>query len=67
MTREERLQRYRQAVVFLAHRRARKAVEAELRSKGIRVTLTSPATINALARDYFAKHREELIAFLAFT
>jgi hypothetical protein len=30
----ERLQLHRQAVMILAHRRAKKAVEADLRSKG---------------------------------
>jgi len=44
------------------HRRGRKAVEAELRSKCIRTTLIRPAKINALAREYLAQHSERLRA-----
>ena len=58
----ERTQQHRQAVMILAHRRARKAVEAELRSKGIRTALIRPAEISLLARDYLAQHSERLKA-----
>jgi hypothetical protein len=58
----ERTQLHRQAVMILADRRAKKAIEAELRSKGIRTTLIRPAEINLLARDYLAQHQERLRA-----
>jgi uncharacterized protein YbjT (DUF2867 family) len=58
----DRAQLHRQAVMILAHRRAKKAVEAELKSKGIRTTLIRPAEISLLAKDYLAQHRERLMA-----
>jgi hypothetical protein len=59
---QERTQRHRQAVMILARQRAKKAVEAELRSRGIRTTLIRPAEISLLARDYLAQHQERLRA-----
>ena len=56
------LQRYRQTVLILAHKRAKREVERELRAKGIRTTLFRPAEISALAHDYLAQHKERLIA-----
>src|SRR5262245_8667514 len=59
---QERIQQHRQAVMIIAHRKAKKAIEAKLRAQGVRLTLVLPAVINAQARDYLAEHREELIA-----
>ena len=56
------MQQHRQAVMVLARQRAKKAVERELRSKGIRTTLIKPAEISLLAREYLAQHRERLRA-----
>ena len=58
----ERLREHRFAVIHLARYRAKKAVEAELKSKGVRVTLVRPAEIRLLAEDYLAQHRERLCA-----
>jgi hypothetical protein len=58
----ERAREHRCAVIHLARYRARREVEGELRSKGIRVTLVRPAEISAQARDYLAQHRERLMA-----
>jgi hypothetical protein len=46
--------------MILAHRRARKAVEVELRSKCIRTTLIRPAEINALAREFYGQLKPAL-------
>ena len=43
-------------VKVLARLAAKKAVQAELRDKGVRVTLVSPAEITALANDYLANN-----------
>jgi len=42
------------AVKVLARLAAKKAVEAELRAKGVRVTLVKPAEISAQANAYLA-------------
>jgi NAD(P)-dependent dehydrogenase (short-subunit alcohol dehydrogenase family) len=46
------------AVKVLARLAAKKAVQAELRSKGVRVTLVRPAAISAQADAYLASHPE---------
>ena len=46
------------AVKVLARLAAKKAVEAELRAKGIRVTLVKPAEITAQAQVYLQSHPE---------
>jgi NAD(P)-dependent dehydrogenase (short-subunit alcohol dehydrogenase family) len=46
------------AVKVLARLAAKRAVQAELRSKGVRVTLVRPAEINAQAAEYLASHPE---------
>jgi hypothetical protein len=46
------------AVKVLARLAARKAVETELRAKGIRVTLVKPAEITAQAQVYLQSHPE---------
>ena len=64
MTKREQqaLERHRGAVICLARYRARKIVTAQLKGKGVRVTLVRPAEINALAKDYLAKHGDQLRA-----
>src|SRR6516162_1438290 len=57
----ERTQHH-QAVMILAHRRAKKAVERELQSRGLKPRYMPPREINQAAHDYLAKHREELRA-----
>jgi hypothetical protein len=46
------------AVKVLAQLAAKKAVEAELRAKGVRVTLVKPAEITAQAQVYLQSHPE---------
>ena len=46
------------AVKVLARLAAKKAVEAELRAKGVRVTLIKPAEITAQAQVYLQSHPE---------
>jgi hypothetical protein len=46
------------AVNVLARLAARRAVTAELREQGVRVTLVKPAIINAKATEYLAQHPE---------
>lgn len=58
----ERTQQHRQAVIQLARRAAIKAVNANLRAEGARLTLAPPRTIRLFANAYFAVHRDELIA-----
>ena len=58
----ERTQRHRQAVIQLARRAAIKAVNANLKAEGARLTLAPPRTIRLFANAYFAVHRDELIA-----
>jgi NAD(P)-dependent dehydrogenase (short-subunit alcohol dehydrogenase family) len=46
------------AVKVLARLAAKRAVQAELREKGVRVSLVWPAEINAQANAYLANHPE---------
>jgi hypothetical protein len=46
------------AVHVLARMAARKAVQEELRSQGVRVSLVKPAEISARAQVYLANHAE---------
>ena len=50
------------AVKALARLAAKKAVQAELKDKGVRVTLVRPAEINAQATIYLASHPELYVA-----
>ena len=50
------------AVKVLARLAAKKAVQAELKDKGVRVTLVRPAEINAQATIYLANHPELYVA-----
>jgi len=54
---QERIQQHRQAVMVLARRSARKAIEARLKGQGVRVSQVPPSEINALTNDYLAEHR----------
>lgn len=58
----ERTQQHRQAVMVLAHRRARKAVERQLQEQGLKPRYMALREINLLAQDYLAQHREQLRA-----
>jgi hypothetical protein len=53
----ERTQLHRQAVMVLARRSARKAVEWRLKAQGVRVSLVPVRDINALVNDYLAANR----------
>ena len=46
------------AVHVLARMAARRAVQEELRSEGVRVSLVKPAEISAKAQSYLADHPE---------
>ena len=50
------------AVKVLARLAAKKAVQAELKAQGVRVTLVRPAEINAQATIYLANHPELYVA-----
>jgi NAD(P)-dependent dehydrogenase (short-subunit alcohol dehydrogenase family) len=50
------------AVKVLARLAAKRAVQAELRAAGIRVTLVKPAAINSRAMEYLASHPELYVA-----
>jgi hypothetical protein len=58
----ERTQQHRQAVMVLAHRRARKAVERQLQEEGLKPRYMALREINLLAQDYLAQHGEQLRA-----
>jgi hypothetical protein len=55
-------QDYRFAVIMIARNRAKKAVQVELKDRGLRVSLIPPAQIRPLADAYLAQHRDRLIA-----
>jgi hypothetical protein len=46
------------AVHVLARLAARKAVQEELRSQGVRISLVKPAEISAKAQSYLSQHPE---------
>jgi hypothetical protein len=58
----ERLRQHRAAVITLAHQRAKKIVQANIRAKGQRLADYSAREIALLAENYLAQHRQELIA-----
>jgi hypothetical protein len=58
----ERTQLLRQAVMILAHRRARKAVERQLQAQGLKPRYMALREINLLAHAYLAQHQERLRA-----
>jgi hypothetical protein len=53
----ERTQLHRQAVMVLARRSARKAIEAKLKAQGVKVSFVPLREINALTNAYLAEHR----------
>jgi hypothetical protein len=59
---QERTQLHRQAVMLLARRSARKAIEARLKAQGVKVSFVPLYEINALANDYLAEHRAFFVA-----
>ncbi len=50
------------AVAVLAKRRAKLAVKAALRARGIKLTYVPTSEIVALAREYLIAHRDEVLA-----
>ncbi len=54
-------QRTRTAIMVLARQRAKNAVIAQLRAKGLKFGQFSAREVSELADDYFAQHRERLI------
>ena len=56
----ERMQRHRTAVATLALYRAKNAVRANIRAKGLKLAQFSAKEITILAEDYLAQHRERL-------
>jgi hypothetical protein len=49
-------------IAVLARRRARIAVKADLKARGIRLSYVPVREIAALAKDYLIAHRAELLA-----
>ena len=52
------MQQHRQAVMMLARRAAKRAVQDELRAQGVCVSLVTPAEIMRQAREYLDAHPE---------
>jgi hypothetical protein len=57
----ERMQRFNCAVRTIALYRAKRAVQAQIRAKGERISDYSCREISLLANDHFTQHQEELI------
>jgi hypothetical protein len=58
----ERMQRHRQAVAVLARQSARRAIKAQLRAEGLKVSQFTGKDISIRADAWFDAHRAELIA-----
>jgi len=58
----EIMQRHRQAVAVLARQSARRAIKAQLRAEGLKVSQFSAKDISIRADAWFDAHRAELIA-----
>jgi hypothetical protein len=58
----ERMQRFNSAVRTIALYRAKKAVQAQIRARGGRISDYSCRDMSTMANDHFAQHRDELIA-----
>ena len=54
----ERTQLHRQAVMLFARLAAKRAVQDQLRSQGVRVSLVPPAEVMPWAREYLDTHPE---------
>ena len=63
---QERIQRHRHAVLVLvlvlAHQSARKAIKAQLRAEGLKLSQFLAKDISIRAEAWFDVHRQELIA-----
>jgi hypothetical protein len=57
----ERMQRFNSAVRTIALYRAKKAVQAQIRARGERISDYSCRDMSIMANDHFAQHQEELI------
>jgi hypothetical protein len=58
----ERMLRYRHAVIVLARQSAKKAIKAQIRAQGDKLTQVPARTISIFADAYFDVHHERLIA-----
>ena len=58
----QKLREHRQCVIVLAHQSARKAIKAQLRAEGLKLSQFSAKDISIRADAYFDVHRERLIA-----
>ena len=58
----ERMRQHRQCVIVLAHQSAKKAIKAQLRAEGLKLSQFSAKDISIRADAYFDVHRERLIA-----
>jgi hypothetical protein len=55
---QERTQQHRLAVAIFARQAAKRAVQDQLRDRGLRISLVQPAEIMRLATEYLASHPE---------
>jgi len=58
----EKIRQHRQCVIVLARQSARKAITAQLRAEGLKLSQFSAKDISIRADAYFDVHRERLIA-----
>jgi len=58
----QKLREHRHAVIVLAHQSARKAIKAQLRAEGLKLSQFSAKDISIRAEAWFDVHRQELIA-----
>jgi len=58
----EKIRQHRQCVIVLAHQSAKKAIKAQLRAEGLKLSQFSAKDISIRADAYFDVHRERLIA-----
>ena len=58
----EKIRQHRQCVIVLAHQSARKAIKAQLRAEGLKLSQFSAKNISIRAEAWFDVHRERLIA-----
>ena len=58
----QKLREHRQCVIVLARQSARKAIKAQLRAEGLKLSQFSAKDISIRADAYFDVHRERLIA-----
>jgi hypothetical protein len=56
------MRQHRQCVIVLAHQSARKAIKAQLRAEGLKLSQFSAKNISIRAEAWFDVHRERLIA-----